>query len=82
MGRHARVQRDIMDWLRKIHAKKVSTLESVSGLGPARRKALLRQFGGLQGVRKAGVEDLAKVNGISRVLADRIYRYFHDDAMN
>jgi len=62
---------------RRGKAKRVSMLESIPGLGPARRRALLRQFGGLQGVRKAGLDDLANVHGISRVLARRIYEQVH-----
>lgn len=62
---------------RRGKAKRTSTLESIPGLGPSRRKALLRQFGGLQGVRKSGVDDLAKVRGISRALAQRIYEHLH-----
>jgi excinuclease ABC subunit C len=62
---------------RRGKAKRVSVLESIPGLGPSRRKALLRQFGGLQGVRKAGIDDLANVNGISRALAGRIYDTVH-----
>jgi excinuclease ABC subunit C len=62
---------------RRSKVKQTSVLESIPGLGPARRKALLRQFGGLQGVRRSGVDDLAKVRGISRALAERIYGCFH-----
>ncbi len=57
-----------------------STLEEISGLGPQRRRALLRQFGGLQGVRRAGVADLAGVRGISKALAERIFEHFHGGA--
>ena len=44
-------------------------LETVPGLGPAKRKALLQHFGGLQGVLRAGANDLAQVSGIGPVLA-------------
>ena len=56
-----------------------SPLEEIPGLGPKRRRALLRQFGGLQAVIRASVDDLAQVKGISRQLAQLIYEYFHSD---
>jgi excinuclease ABC subunit C len=54
-----------------------SPLEQIPGLGPKRRRQLLRQFGGLQAVARAGVEDLTRVRGISRRLASSIYEHFH-----
>jgi excinuclease ABC subunit C len=62
---------------RRGRQRQVSVLEQVPGLGPARRRALLRQFGGLQGVSRAGVDDLASVKGISRKLAETVYDTFH-----
>jgi excinuclease ABC subunit C len=59
-------------------ARKSSTLEDISGIGAKRRQAVLAHFGGLQGVQRAGVEDLASVPGISRDLAQKIYDAFHD----
>jgi excinuclease ABC subunit C len=67
---------------RRARARTTSSLESIPGLGPKRRRELLRQFGGLQGVRRAGVGDLAKVHGISRSLAQRIYDDLHLDGNN
>lgn len=64
---------------RRAKARKVSRLEEIPGLGPKRRRELLRQFGGLQGVRGAGIDDLVKVDGISRSLAERIYSDLHAD---
>ncbi len=56
-----------------------SPLEEIRGLGPKRRRELLRQFGGLQAVCRAGVDDLTRVNGISSRLATSIYEHFHAD---
>lgn len=54
-----------------------SVLEDIPGVGARRRRALLTHFGGIQGVRKAGVEELAGIPGINRQLAERIYRALH-----
>ncbi len=54
-----------------------SVLEAVPGLGPAKRRALLTHFGGLQGVLRAGVADLAQVNGIGASLARTLYDHLH-----
>ena len=62
---------------RRARARTTSVLESIPGLGVKRRQQLMKQFGGLQGVSRAGVEDLASVHGISRELAERIYDLLH-----
>jgi excinuclease ABC subunit C len=54
-----------------------SPLEEIEGLGPKRRRELLRNFGGLQAVARAGVDDLERVKGISRGMAQKIYDRFH-----
>ena len=56
-----------------------SALQEVPGIGPKRRQSLLKQFGGLREVARAGVEDLARVDGISRQMAQQIYDAFHAD---
>lgn len=64
---------------RRAKARKTSTLETIPGLGAKRRQKILQQFGGLQEVQRAGVEDLARVEGISKALAQKIYDSFHGD---
>ncbi len=54
-----------------------SVLEDIVGVGARRRRALLTHFGGIQGVRKAGIEELAGIPGINRQLAGRIYKALH-----
>ena len=54
-----------------------SSLEEIPGIGQRRRRALLNHFGGIQGVKKAGIEELSSVPGISRVLAEEIFRALH-----
>jgi excinuclease ABC subunit C len=58
-------------------ARKTSTLESLPGIGPARRKALVARFGGLPGVLAASPEQLSEVPGISRDMAEKIYSALH-----
>ena len=54
-----------------------SSLESLPGIGPKRRRALLQRFGGLREISNASIEELTKVIGISEDLAKRIYQEFH-----
>ncbi len=54
-----------------------SVLEVVPGLGPAKRRALLKHFGGLQGVMRAGIADLTQVTGIGATLARSLYDHLH-----
>ena len=64
---------------RRAKQRKTSTLESIHGLGPKRRQTLLKQFGGMQEIARAGVDDLVRAPGISKELALKIYDAFHPD---
>jgi len=57
--------------------RRTSALEGIAGLGPKRRQTLLKHFGGIQGITQAGIEDIAKISGISKTLAQAIYDQFH-----
>jgi excinuclease ABC subunit C len=62
---------------RAIHA---SPLDEIAGIGPARKRALLRHFGTARAISRAGVQDLMAVEGISEALAEAIYDHFHEQA--
>ncbi|OOZ48536.1 excinuclease ABC subunit C [Solemya velum gill symbiont] len=64
---------------RRAKARQQSVLEGIEGIGAGRRRDLLRHFGGLQELERAGVEDIEAVKGISTALAKRIYDYLHGD---
>ncbi len=65
---------------RRAKARATSVLEHIPGIGPKRRQALLRQFGGVKQLARTGVEDIAGVDGINAELAQRIYDAFHGEA--
>ncbi len=61
-------------------AKKISAnpLDEIAGIGPTRKRALLKHFGSAKAVSRAGVEDLKDVSGISAEMAQKIYDFFHE----
>jgi excinuclease ABC subunit C len=54
-----------------------SFLDEIPGIGPTKRRELIRYFGGQQEIRRASMQDLQKVNGISKSLARDIYDFLH-----
>ncbi len=64
---------------RRQKARNTSPLEGIVGLGPKRRQSLLKQFGGIRAITRASVDELIKVNGVSKPLAIKIYAIFHND---
>ena len=61
---------------RKVREKIGSELDEIEGLGPTRRKALLRHFGSLAGIREASLEDLARVPGLPSKVAENVYQTY------
>jgi excinuclease ABC subunit C len=62
---------------RRQKARSTSRLEDIPGIGPRRRANLLRHFGGLGGLKAAGVEEISRVEGVNAALAERIYATLH-----
>ncbi len=57
-----------------------SVLDDIEGVGPARRKALMRTFQSLENIRNASVEELVQADGMNRTVAEAVYRFFHTPA--
>lgn len=64
---------------RRDKSRKTSVLEGIPGIGPKRRRELLKHFGGLQEVMNANVDDLAKVASISKKMAEEVYSALHSE---
>ena len=62
---------------RRQKTRETSRLEDIAGIGPRRRASLLKHFGGLAGLKTAGAEEIARVEGVSAALAGRIYASLH-----
>ncbi|MEH6564284.1 MAG: excinuclease ABC subunit UvrC [Halopseudomonas sp.] len=64
---------------RRGKARTTSSLEGIAGVGPKRRRELLKHFGGLQELKRASAAEVAKVPGVSKKLAEQIYAALHSD---
>ncbi|MGI6668545.1 MAG: excinuclease ABC subunit UvrC [Acetivibrionales bacterium] len=66
-----------LDYNKKLRAKRYSKsiLDEVEGIGPKRKKALLRHFGSLSRIRQAGIDDLQAVEGMNRTAAEKLYEF-------
>ena len=67
-----------VDYNKKLRKKRytVSVLDEVEGIGPKRKKALLRHFGSISRIREAGIDDLLAVDCMNKMAAEKIYKYF------
>lgn len=63
---------------RRSKALSANPLDEIDGIGPTRKRALLKHFGSAKAVSRAGVEDLKEVQGISSEMAQKIYDFFHE----
>ena len=64
---------------RRDKSRPQSQLEGIEGVGPTRRRALIKYFGSVQGIKTASIEEISKVDGISSSLAEHIYLSLHGD---
>ena len=65
---------------KRSRALSTSELDAIPSIGPGRKRALLHHFGSARGVAAASIEDISKVTGISKTMAELIYQYFHGEA--
>ena len=64
---------------KRAKSQMANPLDEIAGIGPSRKRALLQHFGSAKAVSRGGVEDLLKVEGVSRAMAQRIYDHFHGE---
>ena len=62
---------------RRSNAVASSALDGVAGVGPTRKKALFRRFGSVANMRRASIEDLMAVQGVSRTIATAVHEHLH-----
>jgi excinuclease ABC subunit C len=69
-----------IEYHRKLRGKEgiASGIDSIPGIGPKRRTALLKKFGSLQGLKEAGVDEIAAVDGMSRAVAEAIVEWLRN----
>lgn len=70
-----------LDYNKKLRKKRYagSVLDEIEGVGPKRKKALIKHFGSVSRIREAGLDDLQAVEGINWAAAEKIYSYFHEE---
>ena len=73
------VHRHAISYHKQVHKKHqlMSSLEEIEGIGPAKRKALLKHFGSATAIKQANVTELCQVSGINQELAEKIYKKYH-----
>jgi excinuclease ABC subunit C len=71
-----------VEYNRKLREKRysVSILDEIEGIGPKRKKALLKHFGSISRIRQAGLDDLQGVEGVSRAAAEKIFQFFRNES--
>ena len=64
---------------KRAKSQMVNPLDEIGGIGPSRKRALLAHFGSAKAVSRAGVTDLAAVEGVSKAMAQKVYDHFHGE---
>ena len=63
--------------LRRAKEVRHSELDEIIGIGAKRKRAILNRFGSVRAVANAGIQDLQEVEGVNRMVAQRVYDFFH-----